>query len=118
MTEIELKARTKTFAIRILNFAEALPRTRAGDVIANQVIRSGTSVGANYRALCRSKSRADFINKCSVIEEEADETAFWLEITSDRKLLPPRNVQPLLKEANELTAIFVSSRKTARGGAS
>src|SRR5438876_2008663 len=113
MNEHEMKQRTKKFALRILDLADALPQTRSGNVIAGQIIRSGTSVAANYRALCRAKSRADFINKTSVVEEEADESCFWLQLLIDRGLLPSRRVQPLLKEANELTAIFVASRKTA-----
>jgi len=113
MNEQEMKQRTKTFALRILDLADALPRTRSGNVIAGQIVRSGTSVAANYRALCRAKSRADFVNKTSIVEEEADESCFWLELLIDRGLLAPRRVQPLLKEANELTAIFVASRKTA-----
>ena len=108
-----MKHRTKKFALRILDLADALPRTRSGNVIAGQIIRSGTSVAANYRALCRAKSRADFINKTSIVEEEADESCFWLELLIDRSLLAASRVQPLLKEANELTAIFVASRKTA-----
>jgi len=113
MNEQEMKQRTKTFALRILDLADALPRTRSGNVIAGQIVRSGTSVAANYRALCRAKSRADFINKTSIVEEEADESCFRLELLIDRGLLALRRVQPLLKEANELTAIFVASRKTA-----
>ena len=113
MNEKEMKQRTKKFALRILDLGDAIPRTRSGNVIANQIIRSGTSVAANYRALCRAKSRADFINKTSIIEEEADESCFWLELLIDRSLLSTRRVQPLLNEANELTAIFVASRKTA-----
>jgi four helix bundle protein len=113
MNEQEMKQRTKTFALRILDLADALQRTRSGNVIAGQTVRSGTSVAANYRALCRAKSRADFVNKTSIVEEEADESCFWLELLIDRGLLAPRRVQPLLKEANELTAIFVASRKTA-----
>jgi four helix bundle protein len=113
MNEQEMKQRTKTFALRILDLADALPRTRGGNVIAGQIVRSGTSVAANYRALCRAKSRADFVNKTSIVEEEVDESCFWLELLIDRGLLAPRRVQPLLKEANELTAIFVASRKTA-----
>src|SRR3989442_4908757 len=113
MIEHEVKQRTKTFALHILELADALPHSRSGNVIAGQVIRSGTSVAANYRALCRAKSRADFINKTSIVEEEADETGLWLELLTDRGLLPDRRVQPLLTEANELTAIFVASRKTA-----
>jgi len=115
MKEAELKDRTKKFAVRILDLAEALPHSRTGNVIAGQIVRSGTSVAANYRALCRAKSRPDFINKTSIVEEEADETCLWLELLIERRLLPPRRVQPLLEEANELTAIFVASRKTAVG---
>jgi four helix bundle protein len=113
MKESELKDRTKRFALRILDLAEALPHNRTGNVIAGQIVRSGTSVAANYRALCRARSRPDFINKTSIVEEEADETCLWLELLIERRLLPPRRVQPLLEEANELTAIFVASRKTA-----
>jgi four helix bundle protein len=112
MNEHEMKQRTKKFALRILDLADALPHTRSGNVIAGQILRSGTSVAAN-RALCRAKSRADFINKTSIVEEEADESCFWLELLIDRGLLGARRVQPLLKEANELTAIFVASHKTA-----
>ena len=113
MNEHEMKQRTKKFALRILDLADALPHTRSGNVIAGQIVRSGTSVAANYRALCRAKSRADFINKTSIVEEEADESYFWLELLIDRGLLAVGRVQPLLREANELTAIFVASRKTA-----
>jgi four helix bundle protein len=113
MNEQELKQRTKKFALRILDLGDALPHTRSGNVIASQIIRSGASVAANHRALCRAKSRADFINKTSIVEEEADESCFWLELLIDRELLAARRVRPLLKEANELTAIFVASRKTA-----
>lgn len=113
MKEAELKDRTKKFALRILDLADALPRTRSGNVIAGQIIRSGTSVAANYRALCRAKSRADFIYETSIVEEEADETSLWLELVIERGLLAARRVQPLLEEANELTAIVVASRKTA-----
>jgi four helix bundle protein len=113
MNEHEMKQQTKKFALRILDLADALPHTRSGNVIAGQIVRSDTSVAANYHALCRAKSRADFINKTSIVEEEADESCFWLELLIDRGLLGARWVQPSLKEANELTAIFVASRKTA-----
>jgi four helix bundle protein len=113
MNEIEMKERTKAFALRILKLADALPRTCSGNVIANQTVRSGSSFGANYRALCRVKSRADFIHKTSVIEEEADETAFWLELIVLAKLVKTSRINPLLQEANELTAIAVATRKTA-----
>ena len=113
MNETEMKQRTKQFALRVLKLADALPKTRSGNAIAGQIVRSGTSVAANYRALCRAKSRADFVNKTSIVEEEADETCFWLELLIDRGLLAGERVQPLLNEANQLTAIFVASRKTA-----
>ena len=113
MNEQEMKRRTKAFALRVLKLADALPKTRSGNAIAGQIVRSGTSVAANYRALCRAKSRPDFINKTSIVEEEADESCFWLELLVDSGLLGIRQIQPLLKEANELTAIFVASRKTA-----
>ena len=112
MTEIELKQRTKAFARRVLRLIEALPATRSGRIIANQLGRSGTSVGANYRAVCRARSEADFYSKLGVVEEEADESAFWLELVVEERLLHPRRVQALLDEADALTAIMVSSRKT------
>jgi four helix bundle protein len=113
MNEIEMKNRTKQFALRVLKMADALPANRSGNAIANQIVRSGTSVAANYRALCRAKSRADFINKTSIVEEEADESCFWLELIVDAGLLTAGRVQPLLDEADEITAILVASRKTA-----
>ena len=113
MNETEMKYRTKQFALRVLKLAEALPSSRSGNVIANQVMRSATSVAANYRALCRAKSRADFISKTSVVEEEADESSFWLELTVDADLMTAAQLQPLIKEADEITAILVASRKTA-----
>jgi four helix bundle protein len=108
-----MKNRTKQFALRILKMADALPTSRSGNAIANQLVRSGTSVAANYRALCRSKSRADLINKTSIVEEEADETGFWLELIIDAGLLNGTRFKPLLLEASEITAMLVASRKTA-----
>lgn len=118
MTETELKGRTKEFALRVLKFAEALPRTNAGRVLGGQVMRSATSVAANYRAVCRAKSRADFISKLGTVEEEADETGFWLELITDAELLPSVKVAALRQEADELTAIFVRSLKTVGDGRS
>jgi four helix bundle protein len=112
VTESELKQRTKTFAQRVLRLIEALPASRSGGIIANQLGRSGTSVGANYRAVCRARSAADFYSKLGIVEEEAAESAFWLELVVEERMLPPRRVQPLREEANALTAIMVSSRKT------
>src|SRR5438132_7603930 len=117
MTESEMKTRTKAFALRILKLADAIPRTRSGNAIANQLVRCGSSVAANYRALCRAKSRPDFIHKTSVVEEEGDESCFWLEMIIDAKLLPAARVQPLLRGANEITAILVATRKTSLGRA-
>jgi len=113
MNESEMKQRTKEFALRVLKLADALPKTRSGNAIAAQIVRSGTSVAANYRALCRAKSRADFVNKTSIVEEEADESCFWLELLVAAGLLGIRRVQPLLREGDEITAILVASRKTA-----
>jgi four helix bundle protein len=112
MNEIKMKNRAKQFALRVLKIADALPANRSGNAIANQIVRSGTSVAANYRALCRAKSRADFVNKTSIVEEEADESSFWLELIVDAGLLTAARVQPLLDEADEITAILVASRKT------
>jgi four helix bundle protein len=95
---------------------ETLPHTRTGNIIANQLGRSGTSVGANYRAACRARSRADFVSKLGVVEEEADESAYWLELISEEEIVPPHKMQALLGEASELTAIMVSSRKTIGTG--
>ena len=110
-----MKLRTKTFALRVLRLAASLPRTIEAVVIKRQVVRSGTSVASGYRAACRAKSGADFTYKLSVIEEEADETALWLELIADDGMLPAEKVAPLLKEADEITAMMVSAQKTARG---
>ncbi|MBM4069603.1 MAG: four helix bundle protein [Planctomycetes bacterium] len=113
MTEAEMKQRTKQFALRVIKLVNALPRTTAGNTIGRQLVRSGTSVGANYRAACRGRSRADFVAKLGIVEEEADESGFWLELVIDSGLLSQKLVQPLLKEAQEIVAIMVASRKTA-----
>ncbi len=115
MNEIDLKMRTKRFALDVIELISKLPKTTEGRVVGNQLIRSGTSVGANYRAACRGKSKADFIAKLGIVEEEADESCYWLEIIIEGEILSLPEVEPLLKEANEITAIIVSSRKTAGG---
>ncbi len=112
MTETELKTRTKAFALRVLKLIDSLPDTRSGRVLAGQLGRSGTSVGANYRSACRSRSTAEMISKLSIVEEEADESAFWLELIGDHRLLDPQKVAALHQEAGELTAIMVASRRT------
>jgi len=109
----ELKDRTKQFALRVLKLVAALPKTIEGRAIASQLVRSGTSVGANYRATCRARSKAEFIAKVGVVLEEADETLFWLELISEANLLPPKRIDPLLAEANELVAIMAASRRSA-----
>ena len=111
----DLKARTKRFALRVMKLVDALPRTIQGRAIANQIIRSATSVAANYRAACRARSRAEFIAKIGIVEEEADESAFWLELIVDSALLGEGRVQPLLIEAGGLVAIMAASRKSAVG---
>ncbi|MBI2511388.1 MAG: four helix bundle protein [Opitutae bacterium] len=112
MTERELKDRTKAFALRVLKLIDTLPDTRSGRVLAGQLGRSGTSVGANYRAACRSRSTAEMISKLSVVEEEADESAFWLELIGDHGMVSVAKLDALSREAGELTAIVVASRKT------
>ena len=101
------------FALRILKLIDALPNTVAGRTVANQLARSGTSVAANYRAACRGRSKADFIAKLGIVVEEADESEFWLEMIIETEMLKSSLVEPLRQEAHELTAIFVSSRKSA-----
>lgn len=113
MGEQELKSRTKTFALRVIKLVGALPDGSAARTIGNQLVRSGTSVGANYRAACRGRSKAEFIAKLGIVVEEADETGYWLELVIDGQLLAANLVESLLQEANELTAIMVASRKTA-----
>ena len=109
----ELKKRTKEFALRVLKLVAALPNNLEGRSIGNQLVRAGTSVGSNYRAACRGRSRAEFIAKLGIVEEEADESAFWLELIIEAALLKAVLVQPLLDEANELTRIMAGSRITA-----
>lgn len=115
MNEIELKQRTKQFSLRVMKLVAALPRSTEGRAIGNQLVRSGTSVGANYRAACRGRSKSEFIAKLGTVEEEADESAFWMELIIESGLLEKKRVEALLQEANELVAILVASRKSARG---
>ena len=112
----ELKRRTKQFAHRCVKLAVALPNTQLGNHLRGQLIRCSTSVASNYRAACVAQSKAGFISKLSIVIEEADESCFWLEFIVDENLLKKGQVEPLLKEAEELTAIFITSRKTDRKG--
>ncbi|NLX24745.1 MAG: four helix bundle protein [Lentisphaerae bacterium] len=114
MDQNELKTRTKQFALRILRLTAALPPTPEARAIRNQLSRSGTSVGANYRAACRARSKAEFVAKLGTVIEEADESCFWMELIIEGGMLPEKNVSDLLTEANELTAIMTASRKTAQ----
>jgi len=109
----ELQERTKSFALRILNLIEQLPNTIGGRVLANQLARSATSVGANYRAACRARSRAEFASKLGTVAEEADESLYWLELIRDGNFIPERRIASLVSEADELTAIFTSGRRSA-----
>ncbi|MBA3439187.1 MAG: four helix bundle protein [Pyrinomonadaceae bacterium] len=110
----EMKQRTKAFALRVIKLVEALPHGRTADVMGKQLLRCGTSVGANYRASCRAKSPADFIAKMSIVEEEADEAMYWMELLVESNLVSQDRVAALMDEANQLVAIIVSSIKTAR----
>ena len=109
MNPNELKERTRKFALRVMRLIDALPRTPKGNALASQLVRSGTSVAANYRAACRGRSHAEFISKIGVAEEEADETALWLELIVGDNILPEKKILPLLTEANELVAIMAAS---------
>lgn len=111
MDAIELKRRTKQFALDVIDLTEALPRNSTFMVLGRQLLRSGTSVGANYRAVCRARSSADFANKVGVVLEEADESAFWLELIVEKH--PTEQACRLYKEAEKLTAIMAASRKTS-----
>jgi four helix bundle protein len=114
MTPDELKKRTKQFGLRVIQLVEDLPNTKTATTIGNQLLRCGTSVGANYRAACRGRSKAEFIAKLGIVEEEADESAYWFEMLVEAKVLRPDSVAGLLAEADELTAIMATSRKTAK----
>jgi len=116
MDKEEMKKRTKQFALRVIKLCEALPRGKTADVIGGQLLRAGTSVGANYRAACRAKSTADFISKMGTVEEEADESLFWMELLVESGIMTEERLADLMKENDEIIAIVVSSIKTARGG--
>ena len=110
----QIKRQTKQFALRIIRLFRALPRAAEAQVIGRQLLRSGTAVAANYRAVCRARSKAEFIAKIGVVVEEADETVFWLEMLVEAGIVREERMEPLLKEANELLAIFAASQRTAR----
>ena len=115
MDEKTFKARTKKLAVAIIKEVDKLPRSLASDVIGRQLIRSGTSIGANYRAACRAKSTPDMINKLKIVEEESDETEYWLELLVEAELIPQEQIKTIYKETDEILAMTVASLKTLRG---
>jgi len=115
MDKAELKLRTKKFGLRTLKPVRHLPREIGADAVGRQLVRSALSVGANYRSACRGRSRAEFLSKLGVVLEEADESAHWLEIIIEDGMLPEKKVTALLREANELTAIFFTATASTRG---
>jgi four helix bundle protein len=117
MTPKELQARTKSFALRVIRLVNALPQSTASQVIGRQLLRAATAVGANYRAACRAQSHAEFAAKLSIVVEEADESLYWLELLQESRLIKPEQLAELLREANELLAISVAARKTAKQAA-
>jgi four helix bundle protein len=114
MNSEELKKRTKQFALDVIKLVGNFPKNRIGDVLGRQLLKSATSVGANYRSACRSQSHAHFVSKISIVEEEADESLYWLELAIESGLVNQETVKDLIKEANELTSIFTASRRTAK----
>ena len=113
MNAEDMKLRTKKFALRIMKLADSLPLSPSGRTLAGQIVRSETSVAANYRAAGKGRSKAEFIAKLGIAEEEADETQFWLELVIESGIVPSTRLEPLLQEARELTAIIAASRKSA-----
>ena len=111
-----LKERTQNLALRIIKLVESLPNTQTAHIVRKQLLRCGTSVGANYRAACRGRSRADFISKLGIVEEEADEVIYWIEILIKSDLVKQSKVENLLDETRQILAIVISSINTARGG--
>ena len=113
----DLRERTKLYALSLMKLSDSLPRARSAGIIARQLIRSATSVGANYRAACRARSKAEFISKMGIVEEEADECLYWLELIAGAGYANDKVIRPLAREGNELVSIVVASIKTARDGA-
>ncbi len=114
MTEELFKRRTKRVALNVISLVESLPASRTANIIGRQLLRSGTSIGANYRAACRGKSKADILFKLSIVEEEADETVYWLELLIESHIVSKASVAALLKETDEIIAMIVASIKTLR----
>ena len=113
-SKLQLKPRTKQFAIRAIRLVEALPATRTADVIGRQLMRSALSVGSNYRSACRARSRADFVPKMGIVEEEIDECLYWMEMLIESSAMKQERLEPLMSEAGEIAAMVVASIRTAR----
>ena len=111
----DLRERTKQFAIRVIRLFRALPRSSDAQVLGKQLLRSGTSVAANYRAVCRARSKPEFIARIGIVAEEADESALWIELMVETGVMKPKRLESILTEAHELAAIFSASQKTAKG---
>ena len=116
MEKRELKERTKSFALKVIKAVEMLPKGKIGDILGKQLLRAGISVGANYRAACRAKSTSDFMSKMGIVEEEADETIYWMELLIEAGFVREDDLIPLLDEANQILAITIASINTARKG--
>lgn len=114
MNQEELRKRTKEFALRIIKLVTNLPKTKEADVIGRQILKSGTSIGANYREATRARSKADFISKIGIVGQEADETLYWLELLRESNIITPARIDNLISESKELLAIFIASGKTAK----
>lgn len=114
MNSEDMKSRTKQFSLRVIRLVESLPNTKTANVIGNQLLRSGTSVGANYRAACRAKSTADFINKLAIVEEESDESMYWMELLVESNQIKQNLIENLHNENNEILSIIVSAIKTSK----
>jgi four helix bundle protein len=114
MNREQFKTRTKQLALRVIRLVQTLPQDLITDVIAKQLLRSGTSIGANYRAACRAKSPADYIHKLKIVEEEGDETLYWLELLVETAIIPEARLTPLMQEVDEIIAMTVTSIKTAK----
>ncbi len=114
MTEVEFKKRTKEIALRVIKLVGSLPRSTTAEVIGKQLLRSGTSIGANYRAACRGKSTADVLHKLAIVEEEADESLYWLELLMDSEIVPSKKLSSLYSDIDEIVAMTVASIKTLR----
>ncbi|MBS4027031.1 MAG: four helix bundle protein [Ignavibacteriales bacterium] len=114
MSEEELKRRIKQFALRVIKLVSSLPKTEAAKVIGNQLLRAGTSVGANYRAACFARSQADFISKLGIVLEECDESLYWMELLVESEIVKEERMKSIMKEATELTKIFIASLKTSK----